>query len=149
MFYSCLQDYTIKREENKVEKAKRDQQKELEKEYAVKLMADNEKRADIEEKKRLAAWNAREEKIQKAMGRMADTVLKKSNAAEKAMEQRVIQYAKEKDKKEEQREKDKKNKMRLREEERKKTLDQQIKEKNQQKAQQVEQNKKYIQMVLD
>lgn len=112
-------------------------------------MADNEKRADIEEKKRLAAWNAREEKIQKAMGRMADTVLKKSNAAEKAMEQRVIQYAKEKDKKEEQREKDKKNKMRLREEERKKTLDQQIKEKNQQKAQQVEQNKKYIQMVLD
>ena len=33
------------------------------------------------------------------MGRMADTVLKKSNAAEKEMELRVVHYAKEKDKK--------------------------------------------------
>lgn len=43
------------------------------------------------------------------MGRMADTVLKKSNAAEKEMEARVMQYAKEKDEREAKREKDKKN----------------------------------------
>ena len=65
------------------------------------------------------------------MGRMADTVLKKSNAAEKEMELRVLQYAKERDERDERKEKDKKNAMRHREEDRKKTLDQQIKEKNQ------------------
>ena len=53
---------------------------------------------------------------------MADTVLKKSNAAEKEMEARVIQYAKEKDLKEEKKEKEKKNAIRIREEDRKKTL---------------------------
>lgn len=42
------------------------------------------------------------------MSKMADTVLKKSNAAEKEQEKRFIQYALEKDKREEQREKDKK-----------------------------------------
>lgn len=113
-----------------MEKAKRDKAKEAEKEYAVKLMEENERRAEIEAKKRQNEWNAREEKIQKAMGRMADTVLKKSNAAEKEMEARVVQYAKEKDLREEKKEKDKKNAVRIREEDRKKTLDQQIKEKN-------------------
>lgn len=54
---------------------------------------------------------------------MADTVLKKSNAAEKEMELRVLHYAKEKDKKEEQRDKEKKNAMRQRDIEIKKTLD--------------------------
>lgn len=58
------------------------------------------------------------------MGRMADTVLKKSNAAEKEMELRVVHYAKEKDKKEEKKEKDKKNAMRQRDIEVKRTLDQ-------------------------
>ena len=57
------------------------------------------------------------------MGRMADTVLKKSNAAEKEMELRVVHYAKEKDKKEEKKEKDKKNAMRKRDIEVKRTLD--------------------------
>ena len=87
--------------ENEVEKEKREKAKEAEKEYAVKLMEENERRAEQEAKKRQDEWNTREKKIQEAMGRMADTVLKKSNAAEKEMEARVIQYAKEKDLKEE------------------------------------------------
>lgn len=59
-------------------------------------------------KKRADEWAARENKIKNAMSKMADTVLKKSNAAEKEQEKRFIQYALEKDKREEQREKDKK-----------------------------------------
>ena len=53
-------------------------------------MEDNERRAEEQAKKRQDEWNQREKKIQEAMGRMADTVLKKSNAAEKEMEMRVL-----------------------------------------------------------
>lgn len=42
---------------------------------------------------------ARENRIQKAMDKMADTVLKKSNAQEKELEQRVLHYAEERDRK--------------------------------------------------
>ncbi len=43
------------------------------------------------------------------MGRMADTVMKKSDAHEKELERRFIQYAMEKDRKEEAKEKEKKD----------------------------------------
>ena len=46
--------------------------------------------ADIQDKKRAEEWAKREKRIQDAMGRMADTVLKKSNAAEKETEKRLI-----------------------------------------------------------
>lgn len=73
----------------------------MEKEKANQLMAENEKRQEEAAKKRQEEWNAREKKIKEAMGRMADTVLKKSNEAEKEMERRALQYALEKDRKEE------------------------------------------------
>lgn len=48
------------------------------------------------------------------MGRMADTVLKKSNAAEKELERRAVQYAIDLDQRKEREENDKKEKARQR-----------------------------------
>jgi hypothetical protein len=83
------------------------------------------------------------------MGRMADTVLKKNNEAEKIMEKRALQYALEKDKREENAEKQKKQAIRQRDIDIKLTLDHQIQEQKQLKADEMEKNKVYIQMVLD
>ena len=71
----------------------------------------------------------REEKIKQAMGRMADTVLKKSNAAEKEFEVRLLQQANAADKKAEEAEAAKKKAALQREISRKQTLDHQMKEK--------------------
>lgn len=54
---------------------------------------------------------------------MADTVLKKNNEAEKAIERRALQYALEKDKREELAEKKKKQASRQRDIDIKRTLD--------------------------
>lgn len=80
---------------------------------------------------------------------MADTVLKKNNEAEKIMEKRALQYALEKDKREENAEKQKKQAIRQRDIDIKLTLDHQIQEQKQLKADEMEKNKVYIQMVLD
>lgn len=45
------------------------------------------------EKKRAQEWAEREARIQNAMGRMAETVLKKSNEAEKAEELKLLANA--------------------------------------------------------
>ncbi len=50
------------------------------------MQEDYIKELERKEQKRADEWAAREAKIQDAMGRMADTVLKKSNEAEKAFE---------------------------------------------------------------
>jgi hypothetical protein len=83
------------------------------------------------------------------MGRMADTVLKKSNAAEKELERRAVQYAIELDEKKKREEKDKVDKARRRDQEIKYTLDKQIDEKKKQREMELENNKKYIEMVID
>ena len=62
------------------------------------------------------------------MGRMADTVLKKSNAAEKEAERRAIQYAIDLDNKKAKEEKDRIEAARKRDQDIKMTLDQQMKE---------------------
>ena len=71
---------------------------------AIKLMEENEKRAEEQARRRQQEWDKRESKIKNAMSRMADTVLKKNNAAEKEVERRALQYAEEKDRREELRE---------------------------------------------
>ena len=53
---------------------------------------------DAQDKKRADEWAAREKKIQDAMDRMAGTLLKKSNAAEKELEMRVLKAAEARDK---------------------------------------------------
>lgn len=85
--------------ENEEEKKKRVLEREAEKKRAVEMLEEFEKQEEIKEKKRADEWAAREAKIQEAMGRMADTVLKKSNAAEKELERRVMHYAEERDRK--------------------------------------------------
>jgi len=57
------------------------------------------------------------------MNKMAETVLKKSNAAEKELERRVLQYAEERDKKAAQDEQQRKQRMKQRDIEVKQTLD--------------------------
>ena len=57
------------------------------------------------------------------MSKMADTVLKKTNEAEKELERRVIMYANERDKKAELEERAKKEAKRKRDADVKKTLD--------------------------
>jgi hypothetical protein len=43
------------------------------------MMIENEKRAEQAAKRRQDEWEAREAKIKQAVGRMADTVLKRNN----------------------------------------------------------------------
>jgi len=83
------------------------------------------------------------------MGRMADTVLKKSNAVEKELERRAVQYAIDLDLKKEREENDKKEKARRRDQEIKITLDHQLNEKRRLREEELENNKKYIDMVID
>lgn len=63
------------------------------------------------------------------MGRMADTVLKKSNAAEKEVERRAIMHAIQRDRENEEKEKAQKEAARRRDQEIKVKLDQQLQEK--------------------
>ncbi len=74
-------------------------------------------------------WNLREQRIAKAMNNMADTVIKKNNAAEKEVEKRAMQYADERDRKAAQDEKRRKDKIKNRDNEIKQTLDKQLEEK--------------------
>ena len=80
------------------------------------------KMLDAQEKKRPEDWANQQQKIKDAMSRMADTILKKSNAAKKQMEKRAVQYANQKDMIEAEREKEQKQAARNRNIEIKKTL---------------------------
>lgn len=84
-------------QENEIEKKKRLREKEIEKEKQNKIIEEYNRMLDAQDKKRAEEWAAREEKIKNAMSKMADTVLKKSNAADKELEARVIHYANERD----------------------------------------------------
>ena len=79
--------------DNEEEKRKRLQDRETEKLQAIKLQEDYGKLMDENDRKRAAEWAAKEKRIQDAMGRMADTVIKKGNQAEKELEQKLLKYA--------------------------------------------------------
>ena len=53
------------------------------------MLADEEAAAIKEEKKRLKEWEDRDRKIKEKLERMGD-VMKKSNAAEKELERRIV-----------------------------------------------------------
>ncbi len=115
--------------ENEQYKVKQIIEKEREREQENKAIEDYNKMLEKQEQKRSLEWKAREEKIQLFMNRMADTVVKRSNEAERELERRVMQYQKEKE------DKDAQNEVRKKEEgvkklrEIKKTLDIQVNEK--------------------
>ena len=94
--------------ENEAEKEKRAIEKQKEKDKQNRIIEEYNKMIDAQEKKRAEEWAAREARIKNAMDKMADTVIKKSNQAEKEAELRAVQYANEMDKKAEMRERAKK-----------------------------------------
>ena len=59
---------------------------------------------DEKEQKRAAEWAAREQRINNAMSRMADTVVKKQDLAEKQLAERIRQHEQEKNLKDQQEE---------------------------------------------
>ena len=116
-------------QENEKNKQHRLKEKEADKQHQVKLQEDYIKELDRKDKMRADEWNLREQRIAKAMNNMADTVIKKNNAAEKEVEKRAMQYADERDRKAAQDEKRRKDKIKNRDNEIKQTLDKQLEEK--------------------
>ena len=135
--------------ENEVEKAKRLKEKEDDKKHQVELIKEYNRMLEAQDKKRADEWAKREERIKNAMGRMADTVIKKNNDAERELERRVLQYANEKDQRAKAEEDAKKEARRKRDQDIKKTLDAQMEEKRKRRHDEMEDNKKFVKMVID
>lgn len=76
--------------ENEAGKALKLEQKQQQRLSDIKNLEYMNSQAELQEQKRAEEWAKREKRIQDAMGRMADTVLKKTNAAEKETEKRVM-----------------------------------------------------------
>lgn len=123
-------------------------EKELEKLHAQKLQEEYIREMDKKEKQRAEEWAAREARIQNIMGRMADTVIKKNQDAEREFERQLLRQAEERDKKAEHDEKRKKDAARKRDMEIKKVLDQQLREKHELKERELQKNKEYVAMVI-
>ena len=64
--------------------------KEKEKAHAVRLQEEYIKELDRKDKQRADEYAAREARIQQAMSKMADTVIKKGNAAEREFERKLL-----------------------------------------------------------
>jgi hypothetical protein len=79
-------------QENEIAKAKMLQDREREREAENRTIEEYNKMLEVQEQKRQAEWKAREEKIALFMNRMADTVVKRNNDAERELEKRVVQY---------------------------------------------------------
>ena len=82
------------------------------------------------------------------MNNMAEGVIKKNNAAEKEVERRVMQYAKEHNEKADKEDNRRKQRMRQRDIEIKQTLDKQLEEKRRIKANEFAKNKEYVAQVI-
>lgn len=91
--------------ENEAGKAEKLLQMEKQRQAEIKDLEFANEQANLQERKRAEEWAKREKRIQDAMGRMADTVIKKSNAAEKDAERRLLEQALQRDRDAEAREK--------------------------------------------
>lgn len=76
--------------DNEKDKRRRLAQKEKERLGAIKLQEDYIKELDRKDKQRADEYAAREQRIQNAMSKMADTVIKKSDKAERDLELRLL-----------------------------------------------------------
>lgn len=104
---------------------------------------------DLQEQKRTEEWEQRLSKIQNAMSRMADVVVKKNEEQQRKEDQRFIQYANEKDRIEIEKEQKQKQQFLDKENEIKKALDNQIEQKRKMKADEIIEDKHYVQMVTE
>lgn len=136
-------------EENKIERERRDKEKEAEKLHQQRLIEKAIKHSEAVERKRAEEVAAREKRIHDAMDRMADTVIKKSNAAEKEQERKMLAHALEADRKAEERDRMKKEEARNRDLEIRRVLAQQMQEKRENEMKEKEENKRYVKMVID
>jgi hypothetical protein len=75
--------------ENEDLKKGRDKQRVLEKEEDAKMLEQLRKAGEEEDLKRERLWKERENRITKAMNRMADTVIKKQEEQDKIIEIKV------------------------------------------------------------
>ena len=107
------------------------------------------KHSEDVERRRAEEVAAREKRIHDAMDRMADTVIKKSNAAEKELERKMLEHALEVDRKADERDAKKKEDARNRDLEIRRVLAKQMAEKRDKETQEKEANKKYVKMVID
>ena len=94
--------------ENEAGKLLKIEQKQQQRLSDIKNLEYMNQQAELQEQKRAEEWARREKRIQDAMGRMADTVLKKSNAAEKETEKRMLDQALKRDRENDERDKGRK-----------------------------------------
>lgn len=83
-------------------------EREQEREKQNKAIEEYNRMLDEQDKKRAAEWAEREQRIQNAMGRMAETVGKRNEEQQRAEDQRFMLQEQEKDRKAAEREKQKK-----------------------------------------
>ncbi len=130
--------------ENEEDREKRAVQKVQDRILAQKMLADEEAAAIKEEKKRLKEWEDRDRKIKEKLERMGD-VMKKSNAAEKELERRIVRDQLVKDKLAEKEEIRRKNVTKEHLLSVNATLEKQISDKEHRKMLMKQDNQKYIQ----
>jgi hypothetical protein len=123
-------------------------QKEVERIHAVKLQDDYIREQERKDEQRANEFKAREDRINNAMGKMAETVVKRNNKAEKEVERRVVQYAEERDRKAAEEDNRRKQAIRKRDQEVRKVLEQQLIEKNERKKAEQMKNKEYVDLVI-
>lgn len=104
-------------------------QKVQEKEKDNKAIEDYNKLVEAQDKKRQDEWAAREQRIQNLMNRMADTVVRQKDERNKVLEDQVMQYQLEKERRDFEIETVKRLRKMRKHEEIKKTLDIQMNEK--------------------
>lgn len=122
-------DYCMKViKENDVEKQRRLGEQEQDRVKQVKVQEEYNAMLDKQDKQRADEWTAREQRIQKIMGRMGD-VYKKTDHAEREQDRRTLEQQLRKDKDAEVKEKRKRDASRQRNVDIKKELDKQMQEK--------------------
>eukprot|EP00347_Sterkiella_histriomuscorum_P005983 403354521 len=135
--------------ENQEYKQKQIQDKEKERDRDNKMLEEYNKLLEQQEKKRADEWNQRENRIQSLMNKMADTVVKRSNQAEKEVENRVMRYQLDKEERDRLADQKKKEQMRRKHQEIKEKLDQQMNEKKKQKEHESFVNDDYMKKWID
>jgi hypothetical protein len=78
--------------ENLKLKEKQDEARHQERQQEAQMLQQLQHIQEQKEQQRAAEWAAREQRISNAMNRMADTVVKRKDLADKLLEDRIRQY---------------------------------------------------------
>eukprot|EP00347_Sterkiella_histriomuscorum_P016776 403351895 len=130
--------------ENQLIKMQKDKQRIVEKDEENKMLEQIKQLALDEERKRQELWEAREKKMEQAVNRMANTVVKKQEEQEKMIEQKVKKYEDEKEERDRNEEERRKEAMRMKNEQLKIALQEQLQQKILMKQEEQRQNEEYM-----